>query len=105
MHALGAQTHSTIVWALHVYHWSCTQPSELRVLPACRLVADLAAQLVTLGPWKVVYDQLRIMNGPWFDQHATQPPEQLAGKGKWSVIPHGCCIVHFLLALACAGLR
>ena len=58
-------------------------------------MADLAAQLVTLGPWKVVYDQLRIMNGPWFDQHATKPPEQLAGKGKWSVITHGCCVGGF----------
>lgn len=48
---------------------------------ANRLVADLAAQLITLGPWKVVYDQLQIMNGPWFDQHATKPLEQLAGKG------------------------
>lgn len=36
----------------------------------CRLVADLAAQLLHLGPWKVVYEQLRAINEPWFVQHS-----------------------------------
>lgn len=36
----------------------------------CRLVADLAAQLLTLGPWKVVYEQLAAINAPWFEQHS-----------------------------------
>ncbi|DBA90864.1 TPA: hypothetical protein ACH3X2_004268 [Trebouxia sp. C0005] len=50
---------------------------------ANRLVADLAAQLVSLGPWKVVYDQLRVVNAAWFEQHAINAPEavQLAGTG------------------------
>lgn len=50
---------------------------------ACvRLVADLAAQLIALGPWKVVYDQLRLLNPPWFEQHVIRCPEQPAGSGK-----------------------
>ncbi|KAL0027369.1 hypothetical protein WJX79_005479 [Trebouxia sp. C0005] len=50
---------------------------------ANRLVADLAAQLVSLGPWKVVYDQLRVVNAAWFELHAINAPEavQLAGTG------------------------
>ncbi|DBB18325.1 hypothetical protein WJX82_007786 [Trebouxia sp. C0006] len=50
---------------------------------ANRMVADLAAQLVTLGPWKIVYDQLRVMNAAWFEQHAINAPGavQLAGTG------------------------
>ena len=47
-----------------------------------RLVADLAAQLIMLGPWKVVCDQLRLMNPAWFGKHAIKTPEQLAGTGK-----------------------
>ena len=52
--------------------------------PTCRMVADLAAQLVSLGPWKIVYDQLRVMNAAWFEQHAINAPGavQLAGTGK-----------------------
>lgn len=49
---------------------------------AIRLVADLAAQLIALGPWKVVYDQLCLLNPPWFEQHAIRSPEQPAGPGK-----------------------
>ncbi|KAL3153054.1 hypothetical protein ABBQ38_012077 [Trebouxia sp. C0009 RCD-2024] len=48
---------------------------------ANRLVADLAAQLIALGPWKVVYDQLCLLNPPWFEQHAIRSPEQPAGPG------------------------
>ena len=57
-------------------------------MPTCRLVADLAAQLVSLGPWKIVYDQLRVMNAAWFEQHAINAPGavQLAGTGKPSII-------------------
>ncbi|DBA87229.1 TPA: hypothetical protein ACH3X1_004295 [Trebouxia sp. C0004] len=59
---------------------------------ANRLVADLAAQLVSLGPWKIVYDQLRVMNAAWFEQHAINAPGavQLAGPGSVaaaSVVP------------------
>ena len=36
----------------------------------CRLVADLAAQLLALGPWKTVYEQLAAINSPWFEQHS-----------------------------------
>ena len=36
----------------------------------CRLVADLAAQLLGLGPWKTVYEQLAAINAPWFEQHS-----------------------------------
>ncbi len=52
------------------------------LLNDCRLVADLAAQLITLGPWKIVYDQLRLMNAAWFEEHAIKSPEQLAGNGE-----------------------
>lgn len=48
---------------------------------ANRLVADLAAQLITLGPWKIVYDDLRLMNAAWFEEHAINIPQQLAGPG------------------------
>ena len=65
-----------------MYHW------VFSAMPTCRLVADLAAQLVSLGPWKVVYDQLRVVNAAWFEQHAINAPEavQLAGTGKHTVI-------------------
>lgn len=50
---------------------------------ANRMVADLAAQLVNLGPWKIVYDQLRVMNAAWFEQRAINAPGavQLARPG------------------------
>lgn len=56
-------------------------------MPTCRMVADLAAQLVSLGPWKIVYDQLRVMNAAWFEQHAINAPGavQLAGTGKYFI--------------------
>lgn len=48
------------------------------------MVADLAAQLVNLGPWRIVYDQLRVMNAAWFEQRAINAPGavQLARPGK-----------------------
>ena len=50
----------------------------------CRLVADLASQLLTLGPWKIVYDRLRAMNPAWFEQHSTavSPSNQPAVRGE-----------------------
>ena len=52
------------------------------VIVCFRLVADLAAQLIALGPWKVVYDQLQVLNPPWFEQHAIRCPEQPVGSGE-----------------------
>ena len=48
----------------------------------CRLVADLAAQLIALGPWKIVYNQLEQLNPAWFQQHAIHYPEQPVGLGR-----------------------